>query len=66
MGQEDTDFRLEVEDASDADAGANDAQADEMVLEMILGEVDRIVAAADRREHGDRRQGQLLEDARRV
>lgn len=57
MGQEDTDFWLEVEDAGDADTGADYAQANEMVLEMILGEIDSVVAAADSREHGDRRQG---------
>lgn len=64
VGQEDADFRFEVEHASYADTGADDAKADEMVLEMILGEIDDVVAAADRREHGDRCQGQLLEDAR--
>lgn len=57
MGQEDTDFWLEVENAGDADTGADDAQADKMVLEMILGEIDSVVAAADSREYGDRRQG---------
>lgn len=64
LGQEDADFRLEVEHAGDADTGADDAQTDEMVLEMILGKIHSVVATADRREHGDRCQGQLLEDAR--
>lgn len=64
--QEDADFRLEVEDAGDADAGADDAQADQVVLEMVLREIHGVVAAAERREHRDRRESQLLEDARRV
>lgn len=64
--QEDADFRLEVEDTGDADAGANDAQADQMVLEVALGEIDGVLAAADRREHRDRRERQLLEHARGV
>lgn len=66
VGEEDADLRLEVEDAGDADAGADDAQADQVVLEMVLREVHGLVAAADRGEHRDRRQGQFLEDARRV
>jgi len=66
VSQEDADFRLEVEDAGDADAGANDAQADQMVPEMALREIDSVVAAANRREHRDRRQRQLLENTRRV
>lgn len=64
--EEDADLRLEVQDAGDADAGADDAQADQVVLEVILGEADDVVAAADRRQHRDRRQRQLLEDAGRV
>lgn len=55
VGQEDTDFWFEVKDTSDADTGADNAQADEMVLEMILGEIDGVVATADCRKHGDRR-----------
>lgn len=66
VGQKDADLRLEVEDTGDTNAGADDAQAHQMVFEMILREIDDIVATADRREHRDRRQGQFLEDTRRV
>lgn len=64
MRQEDADFRLKVEDAGDADAGADDAQAYQMILEMILREVHSVIAAAKCCEHRDRRESQLLEDAR--
>lgn len=66
VGEKDADLRLEVEDTGDADAGADDAQAHQVILEVALREVHGFVAAADRGEHRDRRQGQLLEDARRV
>lgn len=51
VGEENADFRLEVEDAGDTDAGANDAQADQMVPEVTLRQVDSVLAAADRRQH---------------
>lgn len=66
VSEEDADLRLEVEHAGDADAGADDAQADQVILEVVLREIHGFVATADRGEHRDRRQGQLLEDARRV
>lgn len=66
VGQKNARLRLEVEDAGDTDAGADDAQAHQMVFEVILREIDNVVAAADRREHRDRRQGQFLKDTRRV
>lgn len=56
VSQEDADLRLEVEDAGDTNAGADDAQTDQMIFEVILREVDNIIATADRREHRDRRQ----------
>lgn len=64
--QENADLRFEVENSGDADAGADDAQADQVVFQVILGEIYGVVAAADRGEHRDRRQRQLLEDAGRV
>lgn len=66
MGEEDADFRLEVEDAGDADAGADDAQAHQVIFKVVFREVHGFVAAADCGEHRNRRQGQLLENARRV
>lgn len=53
MSQEDADLRFEVEDAGDTDAGADDAQTDQVVFEVILREIDNIITTADRREHRD-------------
>lgn len=66
VGQKNADLRLEVEDASDTNAGADDAQAHQMVFEVILREIDNIIATADRCEDCNRRQSQFLKDTRRV
>lgn len=66
LGQEHAELRLEVEDTRDPDACADHAQADQMILEVVLGEVSAFLACVDRGENRDRGQGQLLQDAGRV
>lgn len=66
LGQEHAELRLEVEDTRDPDACADHAQTDQMILEVVLGEVSAFLACVDRGENRDRGQGQLLQDAGRV
>lgn len=66
LGQEDAELRLEVEDTRDPDARADHAQADQVILEVVLREVRTFLSCVDRGENRDRGQGQLLQDAGRV
>lgn len=66
LGQEDAQLRLEIEDTRHPDARADHAQADQMILEVILREAGAFLARVDRGEYRDRGEGQLLQDAGRV
>ncbi|KYQ55714.1 hypothetical protein ALC60_05356 [Trachymyrmex zeteki] len=48
VGQKDADLRLEVEDTGDTNAGADDAQAHQMVFEMILPSIVICATNGDR------------------
>lgn len=66
LSQEDAEIWLEIEDTGDTDAGADHAQTDQVILEVILGEIRGFVPNADRCEDRDRSEGELLQDAGRV
>ena len=66
VGEEDAAVGLKIKNPGEADAGADGAGTSQMVLDVVLLDPGTIVVDRQRGENRDRRQGQLLQDARAV